>query len=214
MVDPRAHLAEPPPAQTPEAEELCSDSVTATQAPGFAKWPLERPETDDVRLFGRRFFRDLFRGMAVVVLLHLFVVQISVVRGLSMEPSLRDGDRLIVDRLSYSVTDVERFDVVVMRNPVDESVDYVKRVVALPGESVSIRDGRVLINGRIVPVPFDLCPDHCDMETVHVPADHFFVLGDNRPVSCDSREFGLVQADLLKGKVRLRFWPLTRVTTF
>lgn len=166
------------------------------------------------RTFGYRFLRDLGRGILVVVLLHVFVLQISVVRGLSMEPSLHDGDRLIVDRISYSVGDVGRYDVVVLRNPRDHSIDYVKRVVGLPGERVSIRDGVVAIDGRPLEAGFDLIDDETSMPEVIVPRGHFFVLGDNRPVSCDSREFGLVQDELIKGKVRVRFWPLDRLSVF
>jgi signal peptidase I len=162
----------------------------------------------------RRLGRDVLRGLAIVAVLHLFVVQISVVRGLSMEPSLHDGDRLIVDRLSYSFADVTRFDVVVLRNPRDPSVDFVKRVVGMPGERVAIRAGRISVNGDVLPAPFEHVDDSCNMDELIVPADHFFVLGDNRPVSCDSREFGLVQGALLKGKVRARFWPLDRLTVF
>jgi signal peptidase I len=166
------------------------------------------------RPFGRRFLRDLTRGVAIVVLLHLFVVQISVVRGLSMEPSLLDGDRLIVDRISYALSDVDRFDVVVLRNPRNQEIDYVKRIVGLPGERVAIHSGIVEIDGEPIENSFEFVDDSATMSEIIVPDEHFFVLGDNRPVSCDSREFGLVQGELLKGKVRLRFWPLDRVKVF
>ncbi len=159
----------------------------------------------------RRFGRDLLRGAAVVVMLHLFVLQISVVRGNSMEPSLMDGDRLVVDRVTYSFADVDRFDVVVMRNPVNQSVDYVKRIVGLPGDVVELRRGRVHINGTMVQESFAHISDQDSTASLVVPPGSFFVLGDNRPISCDSREFGLVRSDLLKGKVRFRFWPLDRL---
>ncbi|MCA8942136.1 MAG: signal peptidase I [Planctomycetes bacterium] len=176
-------------------------------------FPFERERAAD-RSFGRRFLRDLGRGVVAVVLLHLFVVQISVVRGSSMQPSLVDGDRLIVDRIAYSMVDVDRYDVVVMRNPRDTSVDYVKRVVGLPGERISLQRGRLFVDGEEVETPIDLIRDSTSMPEIIVPDGHFFVLGDNRPVSCDSREFGLVQHELIKGKVRVRFWPLTRLALF
>ena len=175
----------------------------------FPERASERPQK-----FGTRFLRDLGRGILVVVLLHVFVLQISVVRGLSMEPSLHDGDRLIVDRVSYSFGEVDRFDVIVLMNPRDHSVDYVKRVVGLPGERVRIRGGVVEINGDPLTTDVDLIDDDATMPELIVPSGHFFVLGDNRPVSCDSREFGLVQDELIKGKVRVRFWPLDRLTVF
>jgi signal peptidase I len=163
----------------------------------------------------RRLARDLLRGGFLVLLAHAFVVQISVVRGHSMEPSLFDGDRLIVDRWTYAMAEAQRFDVVVLRYPRNPGVDFVKRIVGLPGERVRIHDGRVLIDGAELDVRS--CPhiaDHADMRELAVPDGHYFVLGDNRPISCDSREFGLVPADHLRGKVRARLWPPARMSLF
>jgi signal peptidase I len=161
-----------------------------------------------------RFLVDMLLGATLMVLVHLFVVQISVVRGHSMEPSLFDGDRLVVDRVSYNVMDVQRGDVVVLRYPRNPSVDFVKRVVGLPGDHVAMRDGKLVINGRVMPCGWKLIPDHEDMSELVVPQGNYFVLGDNRPISCDSREFGLVSEELLKGRVRARFWPLSRLALF
>jgi signal peptidase I len=161
----------------------------------------------------RRFAFDVARGMLLIAVLNLFVLQVSIVRGHSMQPSLHDGDRLVVDRLAYTMTDVARFDVVVLRYPRDPHMDFVKRVVALPGERVAIVDGRVRVNGVALQEDFAHVEDHADMRELLVPKDHYFVLGDNRPVSCDSREFGLVESEMLRGKVRARFWPPARMGT-
>lgn len=148
-----------------------------------------------------------------MVLVHVFVLQVSIVRGSSMEPCLHDGDRLVVDRVSYSVADVERGDVVVLKNPRNHAIDFVKRIVALPGDRISMLDGDLFVNGE--PSDYHGCiHDEHDLACFVVPDDHFFVLGDNRPVSCDSRDFGLVSKELLKGRVRMRFWPLQRATLF
>ena len=165
-------------------------------------------------LAARRFIQNFAAGALFLVLLHCFVVQISVVRGHSMEPSLWDGDRLLVDRLSYSIMDVGRFDVVVLRYPVDPSVDFVKRIVGLPGERIRIDHGSILVNGLALPNAFKYVPDRAEMTEILVPAAEYFVLGDNRPISCDSREFGLVPKAFLKGKVRARFWPPARARVF
>lgn len=149
-----------------------------------------------------------------MVLLHMFVVQVSVVRGHSMEPSLHDGDRLVVDRVSYSVVDVHRGDVVVLRYPRNPAVDFVKRVVGLPGDRIAMCDGALLVNGEVQHQHWDCIPDHENLPELVVPAGSFFVLGDNRPISCDSREFGLVAQELLKGRVRVRFWPLASMSLF
>lgn len=190
-------------------------AAASPAAPRYAVFGQKgRKAPADERIFGRRFLRDLGRGIFVVLLLHIFVVQISVVRGLSMEPSLRDGDRLIVDRVTYAMADVDRFDVVVLRNPRNHDVDYVKRVIGLPGERVAIHAGVVEIDGAPIMVLHDVISDESEMPETIVPEGQYFVLGDNRPVSCDSREFGLVQSELLKGKVRLRFWPPSRLDVF
>jgi len=162
----------------------------------------------------RRFLVDLVAGGAVMLLLHLFVVQVSIVKGHSMEPSLWDGDRLVVDRISYALVEVDRFDLIVLRYPLDPEIDFVKRVVGLPGDIVAIEDGGLFVNGEAVNMPCNVVHDHARMAPVQVPDDAYFVLGDNRPISCDSREFKYVPAEYVKGKVRARFWPLDRVSVF
>ncbi len=162
----------------------------------------------------QRFSRDLVRGAIWIAIINLFVVQISVVRGHSMQPSLWDGDRLVVDRLAHHVSGVERFDVVVLRYPCDPSVDFVKRVVGLPGDRVRLRKGRLFVNDQMVNQSCAHIDDSAVMAERRIPAEHYFVLGDNRPISCDSREFGVVAAELVKGKVRVRFWPLDRLAIF
>ncbi len=142
-------------------------------------------------------------------------VQVSVVRGHSMEPSLWDGDRLVVDRVTCSLGEVSRGDVVVLRYPRNPMVDFVKRIVGVPGDTVSLRCGQLWVNGEMVASEDWTCINDAETtEDYAVPDGHYFVLGDNRPVSCDSREFGLVRAALLKGRVRARFWPLDRLGVF
>lgn len=162
----------------------------------------------------RRLARDIARGAALLCILHLFVVQISIVRGQSMEPSLAEGDRLVVDRLSYQIGEVQRFDVVILRCPHDANVDYVKRIVGLPGDRVQLARGRLIVNGRALEEDFLHVADRDDVEEILVPDGQYWVLGDNRPISCDSREFGLVPFECLKGKVRARFWPPRRLSLF
>ena len=168
---------------------------------------------------GRRAFTwkrtmfELVRAAGLIALLNLFVVQISVVRGHSMEPSLYDSDRLVVDRLCYTVGEVQRFDVVVLRYPREPDVDFVKRVVGLPGDRIRICHGLLEVNGKFIDQQFAFA-DGADMPLRIVPDGCYFVLGDNRGISCDSREFGFVEEEMLKGKVRLRFWPLDRACVF
>lgn len=160
-----------------------------------------------------RFVIDALLGATLMVMVHLFVIQVSIVRGNSMEPALHDGDRLVVDRVSHSLGELHRGDVVVLRYPRNPAVDFVKRIVALPGDRVAMERGVLLVNDRIAD-DFERIRDSHDFAEQTVPAEHFFVLGDNRPISCDSREFGLVPQALLKGRVRIRFWPLSTAALF
>ncbi len=162
----------------------------------------------------QRFLLDVLLGATFMVVLHVFVVQISIVKGHSMEPSLQDGDRLVVDRVSCNLGDVHRGDVVVLRYPRNPAVDFVKRIVGLPGDRVALQAGQLYVNGSMLPDNWTCIADRDTTRDIEVPSGCYFVLGDNRPISCDSREFGLVPQDLLKGRVRARFWPLDRVATF
>lgn len=148
--------------------------------------------------------------------LHSLVVQVSVVRGHSMEPALLDGDRLIVERSgpTRDARGLDRFDVVILGNPREPSVDYVKRVVGLPGESVALREGRLHVDGTPIDEGFAPILDAETTEDVAVPEGYVWVLGDNRPVSADSREFGLVPIELIRGRVCARIWPPARVAVF
>ena len=136
----------------------------------------------------------------------------SEVRGSSMRPGIQDGDRILVDHVSYMFASVARGDIVVLRYPLDPSVDYVKRVVGLPGDRVEIFRGQVWING------VRLEEDYVDAENMDpwaivdtvVEPGHYFVLGDNRLRSSDSRDFGQVSEVYLRGKVRARLWPIAR----
>ncbi|MFT4537689.1 MAG: signal peptidase I [Planctomycetota bacterium] len=137
----------------------------------------------------------------------------SEVRGSSMQPGIHDRDRILVDHLSYWVGNVQRGDIVVLRYPLDPSLDYIKRIVGLPGEEVRIEGGQLWIDGRMLNEPYIAaeCIDPFTRLVTRVKEDHFFVLGDNRLRSSDSREFGQVPRSHLRGKVRVRLWPPERV---
>ncbi len=169
-----------------------------------------RPRTPRTRA---RFLLDTLLGAALMVVVHLFVVQVSVVKGSSMEPCLHDGDRLVVDRVAYNLADVRRGDVVVLRYPRNPEVDFVKRVVARAGDRVAMKNGVLLLDGRPADT-YGCIHDHQELAEIVVPPGQFFVLGDNRPISCDSRDFGLVPAELIRGRVRARFWPIASATVF
>jgi signal peptidase I len=156
--------------------------------------------------------------------LWLFVFQVSVVSGHSMDPSLEPGDRLVVDKLSYHWSSLSRFDVVVFERPrrissgIDQvtiegaGVDYVKRVVGLPGETVELRSGELYVNGVLVEQPFAFENDFDTFRPVTVPQGSIYVLGDNRGRSLDSRswDIGAVPLSFVKGVARFRVYPFGR----
>jgi signal peptidase I len=144
------------------------------------------------------------------VMIYLCMFNLSVVRGSSMTPHIHDGDRILIDHFSYMFGSVTRGDIVVLKYPLDPSVDYIKRIIGLPGDDVVLENGHVSVNGRQLEEPYIAEQDQLAHAHVRVAPAHFFVLGDNRPRSCDSREFGLVPQDYVRGKVEVRVWPPDR----
>ncbi|MFN0243791.1 MAG: signal peptidase I [Planctomycetota bacterium] len=156
-------------------------------------------------------WRNAAKFACVALFAYAALFNFSVVRGSSMSPGIKDGDRILVDHWSYMFQDVHRGDIVVLRYPLDPSLDYIKRVIGLPGETVRIEHGRVSVDGRWIDEPY---VDEIDPRTaivMRIESDSYFVLGDNRAHSSDSREFGLVPRENLRGKVDLRVWPPERM---
>jgi len=141
---------------------------------------------------------------ALLAFAYLCLFNLSVVRGSSMAPRIHDGDRILIDHLSYVFGDVKRGDIVVLKYPLDPSVDYIKRVVGLPGDEVLLQDGHVWVNGELIEEPYVDEQDPFSRLRVRVKPAHFFVLGDNRPRSSDSREFGLVSRRAARVAARAR----------
>lgn len=136
-----------------------------------------------------------------------------VVDGASMEPNFHTSERVIVDRVSMLVGGPERGDVIVLVSPTVPDELLIKRVVGLPGETVTIRDGRVYIDDVLLPEPYvtEFCTySSCNGEWV-LSADDYFVLGDNRKHSLDSHSFGPVPRSSIKGIARVRYWPPTDI---
>jgi signal peptidase I len=143
-------------------------------------------------------------------LLYCLLFNLSVVRGRSMAPGIEDGDRILVEPWSRAIDDFDRGDVAVLRSPVEPGLEYIKRIVAVPGDDVLVTGGRLWVNGEPVDEPYAEIGDDDVLHWTKVRAGHYFVLGDNRPHSSDSRDFGQVPAELLRGRVRLRLWPIGR----
>jgi signal peptidase I len=179
-------------------------------------FPLRAPADHRVRSDGRWIGHAVLTTAKLALLTFIaygLMFNFSVVRGSSMAPGIHDGDRILVNHLSYVFQDVHRGDIVVLRYPLDPSLDYIKRVIGLPGDEVEIDSGRVRVNGETLTEPYVAAQDPHAHLLARVEADHFFVLGDNRRHSSDSREFGQVPRENLRGKVDLRVWPPSRAGT-
>ncbi len=150
------------------------------------------------------------RWIAGSLVFYTVFFHLSVVRGSSMSPGIEDGDRILVEPWSYMLGEADRGDVIVLRYPLDPSVDYIKRVIGLPGDRVTLADGYVWVNGELLSEPYVDDVDRSSYLSTVIDEGHYFVLGDNRPRSSDSREFGLVPIEFVRGRVDLRLWPITR----
>ena len=162
----------------------------------------------------------LLVAVLVAIGMRAFVVQTFWIPSGSMEPTLNVNDRVLVDKLSYHLHAVHRGDIVVFTKPPGEVLgpginDLVKRVIGLPGETISAHGGQVYINGKLLAEPW--LPKGVvtgNFSPVHIPQGYYFVMGDNRPFSSDSRVFGPISGSLIVGRVVMRIWPLSHITIF
>jgi len=153
--------------------------------------------------------RDLLVATVASVLIITFLYQPVRVEGTSMLPRLEDRDRLFINKFVYHISAIERGDVVVFRYPRDPEKSYIKRVIAVPGDTLRVDHGRVYVNGNLLHepyVPLEYRDSRSLAETV-VPADSYFMMGDHRSISSDSRDFGPVDRSLIYGKAVFVYWP-------
>jgi len=187
-------------------------------AAGHETPPETLPEAEPGLLAAlRHLLRGAFQVIAPALILalvvHLFLAQATVVFGQSMEPNLHASQRLIVDKLSYRLHPPQRDDIVVVDLPEMEEM-LVKRVVALPGETVEVRRGLVYVNGEAIPEDYPHDMFEYDMAPLTLGPLHYFVMGDNRGNSNDSRSFGPITQREIVGRVWLRYWPLDQFALF
>lgn len=160
-------------------------------------------------------------SLAIIFPIRYYVVQPFYVKGASMEPSFYDHEYLIINEITYRFNKPARGEVVVFRYPRDPRQFFIKRVIGLPGETVNIKDGRVNIINAEHPQGFTLDEPYLSSDvrtagdiTAVIGEDEYYLLGDNRPASLDSRIFGGVSEDYLVGRVWLRAWPPDRLNAF
>ncbi|EKU48063.1 signal peptidase I [Staphylococcus massiliensis] len=164
-------------------------------------------------------------AIIIVTLIHQFIAKPYTVKGDSMDPTLKDGEKVIVNEIGLKFGDLKRGNVIVFH--ANENDDYVKRVIGTPGDKVKYENDKLYVNGKEVKEPYlDYNKEHKRSDKItgdfeskellgsegksEIPEDKYLVLGDNREVSKDSRAFGLIDKDKIVGKVSLRFWPLSK----
>jgi signal peptidase I len=154
--------------------------------------------------------RDLLIAIGLALVIIVFLYQPVKVEGTSMAPLLSDQERIFINKFVYRFEPIQRGDVVVFWYPLDHSKSFIKRVVGLPGESVEIRQGAVYVDGKIVPEPYVPAQyeDLSDFGPVRVPKDSYFVMGDHRISSNDSRVFGPVASRFIYGRAVFAYWPV------
>jgi signal peptidase I len=180
-----------------------SESTAASQFSNPASAPARK--SSGVGLW----LRDLFISAAASVLIITFLYQPVRVEGTSMLPRLEDRDRLFINKFVYHISSIERGDVVVFRYPRDPEKSYIKRVIALPGDTLRIDHGRVYVNGNLVREPYvpqEFRDSRSEPEMV-IPAESYYMMGDHRSISSDSRDFGPVDRTLIYGKAVFVYWP-------
>jgi signal peptidase I len=157
----------------------------------------------------RTWLRDLLISVVVSFFIITFLYQPVKVEGTSMAPQLHDQDRLFINKFAYDFEKIERDDVVVFYYPRDTAKSYIKRVIGLPGDMVRIDDGQVFVNGKPIDEPYvpTRFRDVRSMDAFQVPAGEYFVMGDHRSISSDSRDFGPVARKLIYGKAAFVYWP-------
>src|SRR5271155_52107 len=157
----------------------------------------------------RLWMRDLLFSAAASVLIITFLYQPVRVEGTSMLPRLVDQDRLFINKFVYHFEAIERGDVVVFHYPRDPQKSYIKRIIAIPGDRLRIDEGRVYVNGKALSEPYipQEYRDTSSMDAMVIPPNEYYVMGDHRSISLDSREFGPVDRDLIHGKAAFIYWP-------
>ncbi len=160
------------------------------------------------------FIQTLVVFGAIFALVYIFIAQFHKVQGQSMYPTIHDGDFLVTEKISYRLGEPKRGQIVVLKNPRDESVDFIKRIIAIPGDQIRIEQNKFFLNGGVLNEPY-LPPGTKavgesflkDGDTYTLGPNQYFVAGDNRENSSDSREFGPIGKEKLIGRGFFRYWP-------
>jgi signal peptidase I len=168
--------------------------------------PVVHPFRHEIRVWTR----DLLIAIGLALIIIVFLYQPVKVEGTSMAPLLSDQERIFINKFVYRFEPIHRGDVVVFWYPLDRSKSFIKRVIGLPGEMVEIHQGVLTVNGKVVPEPYvpPQYEDVSDFGPVRVPKESYFVMGDHRISSNDSRVFGPVSSRFIYGRAVFAYWPV------
>jgi signal peptidase I len=187
------------------------DEITSTEAPEpTVPEPPSTPKSKERHWLVALLFdlgSTLIPAVIIALLIHVFLAQATRVYGQSMEPNLHTDQRLVIEKLSHHFHGPRRGDVIVIHDPGGSPELLIKRVIGLPGERITITDGRVYIDGTPLDEPYLAQPTQGNGRSWIVPPLNVFVMGDNRSASRDSRIFGPVPLDQIVGHAVLRYWP-------
>jgi signal peptidase I len=191
-------------------EEVTTPGQGASEADSRPETPARSAASATVS-----WLRDLFLSVLIAIVVILFLYQPVKVEGTSMMPALIDQERIFINKFIYrfGLADVGRGDTVVFWFPGDVTKSYIKRVIGVPGDTVEVKDGTVIVNGTPLTesyVPADY-RDHVSMPRRTIPPDQYFVLGDHRVSSNDSRSWGMVPRRYIYGKAVFVYWPIERL---
>jgi signal peptidase I len=177
-------------------------------SPNFAS-PIEPQHLSSFSRELKVWGRDIAIALGLAVFIIVFLYQPVKVEGTSMAPLLSDQERIFINKYLYRFEPIHRGDVVVFWYPLDRSMSFIKRVIGLPGDTIDIRAGELYVNGKHVPEPY-VPPRYFDDSNygpITVPPDEYFVMGDHRDSSNDSRIFGPVPRKFIYGKAVFAYWP-------
>lgn len=174
-----------------------------------------------ILLFLNEIFKIVAISLPIILFVHFFLIQPFIVKGVSMESNFLDNDYLMVDKLSYRFSNPQRGDVIIFKYPLDPSQYYIKRIIGLPNETIEIKERKVVIYNNEFKLGAALDEFYLDKNQVtlgdlkiKLDENDYFVMGDNRSLSSDSRRWGPVMNKFIVGRAWLRLWPLNKMKMF
>ena len=206
MRKPDENLIAPPTGGSPDAPKSSLAPAPPPQDTSASQANSHHLLRNEIRVWTR----DLLIAIGLALVIIVFLYQPVKVEGTSMAPLLSDQERIFINKFVYRFEDIHRGDVVVFWYPLDRSKSFIKRVIGLPGETVDIRHGLLYVNGQLIPEPYvpPQYTDVTDFGPVKVPKDSYFVMGDHRISSNDSRVFGPVASQFIYGRAVFAYWPV------